>query len=211
NKVLVAKPHTKTPYELLHGRTPSVGFIRPFGCLVTILNTLDSLGKFDGKVDEEFLVGYTVSSKAFRVFNIITRIVQETLHVNFLENKPNVADNGPIWLFDIDTLTKTMNYQSVTVGFTNPQNIDGDVAFDEKEPEFDEKKPESEVNVSPSSSAQSKKQDDKTKREAKGKSHVKSFTGYRYLSAVFEDFSNNSINEVNAAGTLVPTVGANFP
>nr|GEV76938.1 hypothetical protein [Tanacetum cinerariifolium] len=90
---------------------------------------------------------------------------------------------------------------------TNPQNSNGDAAFDEKEPEFEERKPESEVNVSPSSSAQSKKHDDKTKREAKGKSHVESLTGYRNLSAEFEDFSDNSINEVNAAGTLVPAVG----
>nr|GEV36817.1 ribonuclease H-like domain-containing protein [Tanacetum cinerariifolium] len=161
-------------------------------------------GKFDGKVDEEFLVGYFVSSKAFRVFNSRTRIVQKTLHVNFLENKPNVAGSGPTWLFDIDTLTKTMNNQPVTAcnqsnpstgvqeqfdaekareeieqqyvlfsvwssSFTNPQNTDGDAAFDEKELEFDEKKPDSEVNVSPSSSAQSKKHDNKTKSEAKGK------------------------------------------
>nr|GFB48142.1 copia protein [Tanacetum cinerariifolium] len=48
-------------------------------------------------------------------------------------------------------------------------NTDGDAAFDEKEPEFEGRKPESEVNISPSSSAQSKKHDDKTKREAKGK------------------------------------------
>nr|GFD12913.1 hypothetical protein [Tanacetum cinerariifolium] len=54
-------------------------------------------------------------------------------------------------------------------GSTNPQNTDEDATFDGKEPKFDKKKPESEVNVSPSSSAQSKKQDDKTKREAKGK------------------------------------------
>nr|GFD37007.1 hypothetical protein [Tanacetum cinerariifolium] len=59
-------------------------------------------------------------------------------------------------------------------GSINPQNIDGDADFDEKEPEFDEKKPESIVDVSPRSSAQSKKQDDKTKREDKGKSHVES-------------------------------------
>nr|GFD20258.1 retrovirus-related Pol polyprotein from transposon TNT 1-94 [Tanacetum cinerariifolium] len=53
------------------------------------------LGKFQGKVDEGFLVGYSVCSKAFRVFNSRTRIVQETLHVNFMENKPNVAGSGP--------------------------------------------------------------------------------------------------------------------
>nr|GEV84433.1 retrovirus-related Pol polyprotein from transposon TNT 1-94 [Tanacetum cinerariifolium] len=101
-------------------------------------------GKFDGKVDEGFLVGYSVSSKAFRVFKSRTRIVQETLHVNFLENKPNVAD----------------------------------AAFDKKDPEFQGKKPESEVNVSLSK---------------------------------FEDFSDNSINEDNAAGTLVPAVGKLSP
>nr|GEU35875.1 uncharacterized mitochondrial protein AtMg00810-like [Tanacetum cinerariifolium] len=82
---------------------------------------------------------------------------------------------------------------------TNPQNTNGDAAFDGKEHEFDAKKPESEVIVSPSSSAQSKKQDDKTKREAKGKSPVESFIGYKDLSAEFEDCSDNSINEVNAA------------
>nr|GEZ01199.1 ribonuclease H-like domain-containing protein [Tanacetum cinerariifolium] len=49
NRVLVTKPHNLTLYELLHGRTPSIGFMRPFGCYVTILNTLDPLGKFQGK------------------------------------------------------------------------------------------------------------------------------------------------------------------
>nr|GEV49505.1 hypothetical protein [Tanacetum cinerariifolium] len=209
NRVLVTKPYNKTPYELLHGRTPSIGFMRPFGYFVTILNTLDSLGKFKGKVDEGFLVGYSVSSKAFRVFNSRTRIVQETLHVNFLENKPNVVGSGPTWLFDIDTLTKTMNYQPVTTGNqSNPtagfqDKFDAEKAGEESdqqyEPEFDEKKPESEVNVSPSGSAQSKKQDDKTKREDKGKSLIESFIGYINLSAELKDYSDNSINKVNVA------------
>nr|GEU97850.1 ribonuclease H-like domain-containing protein [Tanacetum cinerariifolium] len=206
SRVLVTKPHNKTPYELLHGRTPSIGFMRPFGYPVTILNTLDSLDKFNGKVDEGFLVGYYVSSKAFRVFNSRTRIVQETLHVNFLENKPNVAEKAgeesdqqyvlfPVW----------------SSGFTNPQNTDEDAAFDGKEPDFDAKKSESEVIVSPSSSALSRKQDDKTKRQAKGKSPVESFIGYKDLNVEFKDYSDNSINEVNAAGTLVPTVGQISP
>nr|GEY24803.1 putative ribonuclease H-like domain-containing protein [Tanacetum cinerariifolium] len=126
-----------------------------------------------------------------------TRVVQETLHVNFMENNPNITGSGPTWLLDIDSLTRTMNYQLVTTGnqtnpsagfqdkfdaekageefdqqyvlfpvwsfgYTNPQNYDGDAAFEGKEHDFDAKKPESEVNVSPSSSAQSRKQDDKT-------------------------------------------------
>nr|GEX51249.1 hypothetical protein [Tanacetum cinerariifolium] len=220
NRVLVTKPQNKTLYELLHGRTPSIGFIRPFGCPVTIFNTLDSLGKFDWKVDEGFLVGYSISSRSFRVFNSRTRIVQETFHVNFLENKPNVAGSDPTWLFNIDTLTKTMNYQPVTAGNqSNPSagvqenfdNTDGDASFNEKEPEFERRKPESEVNVSLSSSAQSKKHDDKTKREANDKSLVESLTGYRNLSAEFDDFSDNIINEDNATGTLVPAVGELSP
>ncbi|GJW80353.1 ribonuclease H-like domain-containing protein [Tanacetum coccineum] len=67
NRVLVVKPHNKTPYELFHGRTPTLSFMRPFGCPVTILNTIDHLGKFDGKADEGFFVGYSLNSKAFRI------------------------------------------------------------------------------------------------------------------------------------------------
>nr|GEW47089.1 putative reverse transcriptase, RNA-dependent DNA polymerase [Tanacetum cinerariifolium] len=92
--------------------------------------------------------------------------------------------SGPTWMFDIDTLTKTMNYQPVT-------NTNDGAAFGGKKPEF-------KVHVSPSS---------KTKREAKGKSHVESSTRYKNLSAEFEYFFDNSINEVNAADSLVPAVG----
>nr|GEV45158.1 ribonuclease H-like domain-containing protein [Tanacetum cinerariifolium] len=123
--------------------------INDYSSLVTILNTLDSLGKIDRKVDEGFLVGYS--------------------------------------------------------------NTDEDASFDEKEPEFKGRKPESDVNVFPSSSAQSKKHDNKTKREAKGKSHVESLTRYRNLSVEFEDFFDNSINEDNAVGTLVLVVGQLSP
>ncbi|GJX92232.1 hypothetical protein Tco_0345558 [Tanacetum coccineum] len=94
----------------------------PFGCPVTILNTIDPLGKFDGKAEEGFLVGYYVNSKAFRVFNSQTRKVEENLHVNFLENKPNVAGQGPNWLFEIDSLINSMNYQPVTAGNQTNKN-----------------------------------------------------------------------------------------
>nr|GEY85813.1 ribonuclease H-like domain-containing protein [Tanacetum cinerariifolium] len=119
--------------------------------------------------------------------------------------------SGPTWLFDIDTLTKTMNYQPVTAsnqsnpstgfqdkfdaekageesdqkyvlfpvcfsGSTNSQNTDGDAAFDEKEPEFNEKKPESQVNVSPRSSVQSKKHDDKKRVRLKARVLTNTFS-----------------------------------
>ncbi|GJR93997.1 ribonuclease H-like domain-containing protein [Tanacetum coccineum] len=126
----VIKPHNKTLYELLHGRPPSISFVRPFGCPVTILNTLDPLGKFDGKADEGFLVGYSINSKAFRVFNTRTRKVEENLHITFLENKPNVAGSGPDWLFDIDLLTNSMNYELVIAGNQTNRNAEDAVADD---------------------------------------------------------------------------------
>ncbi|GKC53982.1 hypothetical protein Tco_1076727 [Tanacetum coccineum] len=85
--------------------------MRPFGCPVTILNTVDHLGKFDGKANEGFFVGYSINSKAFRVLNSRSRIVKENMHVQFSENTPNIAGSGPNWLFDIDALTKSMNYK----------------------------------------------------------------------------------------------------
>nr|GEU60750.1 hypothetical protein [Tanacetum cinerariifolium] len=87
NRVLVNKSQNKTPYELFNNRIPAIGFLRPFGCHVMILNTLDHLGKFDAKADEGCFIGYSLSSKAFRVFNKRTKKVEENLHVDFLETK----------------------------------------------------------------------------------------------------------------------------
>ncbi|GKE84755.1 putative ribonuclease H-like domain-containing protein, partial [Tanacetum coccineum] len=88
NRVLVIKPYNKTPYELFLGRRPTLSFMRPFGCPVTILSTIDNLGKFDRNADEGFFVGYSTNSKAFRVFNSRTRIVEENLYVQF-KNQSN--------------------------------------------------------------------------------------------------------------------------
>nr|GEW98669.1 putative ribonuclease H-like domain-containing protein [Tanacetum cinerariifolium] len=138
------------------------------------------IGKFQGKVDEGFLVGYSVCSKAFRVFNSRTRIIQETLHVNFLENKPNVAGEEvnqtyvlfPMW----------------SAGSTNPQNNDKDAAFNGKEHDIAAKKPESVVILSSSSSAQSRKQYDQTKKKDNGK-----------IPTVGQNFLNSS-NNFSVAG-----------
>nr|GEV98016.1 putative ribonuclease H-like domain-containing protein [Tanacetum cinerariifolium] len=193
NRVLVTKPHNKTPYELLHGRTPSIGFIRPFGCPVTILNTLDPLGKFQGNVDEGFLVGYSVCSKAFSVFNSRTHIIQETLHVNFLENKPNVVGTGPTWLFNIDSLAGTMNYHLV-----NARNqTNSGVGFQDK---FAAEKAGEEVDQSYMlflvwSAGSTNPHNNAEDAAFDGKEH---------------DFDvKKPDNEVNAAGSIVLTVGQN--
>ncbi|GJY86739.1 putative reverse transcriptase domain-containing protein, partial [Tanacetum coccineum] len=84
--------------------------------------------KFDGKSNEGFFVGYSINSKAFRVFNTRTRKVEENLHITFLENKPNVTWSGPDWLFDIDLLTNSMNYKPVTAGNQTNKNVVADDA-----------------------------------------------------------------------------------
>ena len=81
NRVRVTKPQNKTPYELIFCVKPEISYIRPFRCHVTILDTLSMLGKFDAKSDEGFLVGYSLTSKAYRVYNLVTKRVVETLHV----------------------------------------------------------------------------------------------------------------------------------
>ncbi|GJR26926.1 putative ribonuclease H-like domain-containing protein [Tanacetum coccineum] len=88
---------------LLHLRgysTPIASFMKPFECPVTILNTIDHLGKFDGKADEGFFVGYSINSKAFRVFNSRTRIVEENLHVQFIVTGNQSNDNACTKAYD---------------------------------------------------------------------------------------------------------------
>nr|GFA36428.1 hypothetical protein [Tanacetum cinerariifolium] len=97
NRVLVNKSQNKTPYEIFNGRTPVIGFLKPFGCHVMILNTLENLGKFEAKGDEGYFIGYSMSSKAFRVFNKRAIRVEKNLHVEFLENKAIEKGVGPNW------------------------------------------------------------------------------------------------------------------
>nr|GFB56047.1 putative ribonuclease H-like domain-containing protein [Tanacetum cinerariifolium] len=74
---------------------------------------------------ETYFAWYSMSSKAFRVFNKITKKVEENLHVDFLENKLIEKGAGPNWLFDINTLTISMNYVPVVVTGTSSTNISG--------------------------------------------------------------------------------------
>ncbi|GKA35972.1 putative ribonuclease H-like domain-containing protein, partial [Tanacetum coccineum] len=189
NRVLVIKPHNKTPYELIHGRPPLIDFMKPFGCPVTILNTRDHLGKFDGKADEGYFVGYSVVSKAMRVFNKRTRIVEETLNIRFLENTPNVKGNGPDWLFDVDSLTISMNYVLVVAGnqTNGPKDSEGDVGM--KPIEVDER----------GDSNKNEKDAQDTRSESE-----------RLNQREMHIEHTNSTNNINIVSTPVSTAGPSF-
>nr|GEY90472.1 hypothetical protein [Tanacetum cinerariifolium] len=175
--------------------------------------------KFQGKVDEGFLIGYSMCSKAFRVISSRTRIVQETLYVNFLKNKPNVAGAGHTWLFDIDSLSGTMNYHPVSVA----NHTNAGAGFQDS---FDAKKAREEVTQTyvlfPAWSAGSTNPQDNDKDAlVDGKEHgvdiqksvsadIHFSSRYRDLNAEFEECSNNNSNRFNASSSLVPTAGHNF-
>ncbi|KAJ9555154.1 hypothetical protein OSB04_009768 [Centaurea solstitialis] len=122
NRVLIVKSKGKTPYELFERKKPYIGFLKPFGCPCTILDTKTHLGKFESKSDDGFLVGYSSQSKALRVFNSSTRIIEESDNVKCNENTPNIPGSGPNWLFDIASLTNSLNMSyTVNTGSSTDQ------------------------------------------------------------------------------------------
>nr|GEW76084.1 putative ribonuclease H-like domain-containing protein [Tanacetum cinerariifolium] len=171
------------------------------------VKSLNPLGKFEGKVDEGFLVGYSMCSKAFRVFNSRTRFVQETFHVNFMENKSNVAGSGPAWLGE-GTHTYVL-FLVLFDGSTNSQNNNKDALINGKEHDDIQKSVSPEIHSS-SSGAQTRKQGDQTENKDKDKSLVVTITRFRDFNAEFKVCTNNSSNGVNAASSSVSTAGYNF-
>ncbi|KAI3827948.1 hypothetical protein L1987_02037 [Smallanthus sonchifolius] len=106
NRVLIVKPLNKTPYELWFQRVPYIGFLKPFGCPCTILITHGVLPKFGAKSDEGYFVGYSSQSKAYKVFNSRTRIVEESANVECREHIVCEQGKGLNWLFDIDSFSQ---------------------------------------------------------------------------------------------------------
>ncbi|KAH9669926.1 hypothetical protein KPL70_021986 [Citrus sinensis] len=92
NRVLIRPNLNKTPYELWKDRKPNIGYFKVFGCKCFVLNTKDNLGKFDPKSDVGIFLGYSNSSKTYRVYNKRTLIVEESMHVTFDESNPSSTE-----------------------------------------------------------------------------------------------------------------------
>ncbi|GJZ83141.1 retrovirus-related pol polyprotein from transposon TNT 1-94 [Tanacetum coccineum] len=86
NRSIIVKRHDKNPYEIFRERIHDINYFHVFGCPVLIHNHKDHLGKFDVMADNGYYLGYTIVSKAFRVFNARRQQVEETYHVTFDEN-----------------------------------------------------------------------------------------------------------------------------
>ncbi|GJY82735.1 retrovirus-related pol polyprotein from transposon TNT 1-94, partial [Tanacetum coccineum] len=85
NRSLIRKRHNKTPYELLHNKKPDLSYLHVFGALCYPTNDSEDLGKLKPKADIGIFVGYALAKKAYRIYNKRTRLIIETIHVDFDE------------------------------------------------------------------------------------------------------------------------------
>nr|GEW65289.1 hypothetical protein [Tanacetum cinerariifolium] len=100
NRSLVIPHHEKTPYHIINDRKPSVRFFYIFGSVCYIVKDGENLDKMKEKGDECIFVGYSNQSRAYRVFNKRTRVIMESIHVNFNElplmaSDQNSSDPAP--------------------------------------------------------------------------------------------------------------------
>ena len=104
NRVLIRSSLDKTLYELWKNHKPNISYFKVFGSKCFILNTKDNLGKFNAKSSVRIFFGYSLSSKAYRVFNKKTMVVEESIHVVFdesndsLERRENIDDDAGLEL-----------------------------------------------------------------------------------------------------------------
>ncbi|KAJ9567318.1 hypothetical protein OSB04_003284 [Centaurea solstitialis] len=94
NRTIITKRFQKTPYHIINRRVPNVKFFHVFGCRCYILNNRDNLGKFDKKADEGYFLGYSLTSKTFRVYNKRTKMVMETVYVTFDETVSMTSEHS---------------------------------------------------------------------------------------------------------------------
>ncbi|GKC64590.1 putative ribonuclease H-like domain-containing protein, partial [Tanacetum coccineum] len=179
---------------------------KPFGCHVTILNTKDHLGKFDGKADEGFFVGYSLNSKAFRVFNSRIRIVEENLHIRFSENTPNAVESGPDWLFDIDALTRTMNYEPIVADDVfRPSSNDGQKGDEgpRQESENEDQEKDDYINSTNNVNAASDGNNTNNVNAASDGNNTNNVNTARNVNTVSSTVNVVASNKVNAVGGII--------
>nr|GEV52764.1 hypothetical protein [Tanacetum cinerariifolium] len=122
NRSLVIPQHEKTPYHIINGRKPSVIFFHIFGSLCYIVGDGENLNKMKEKGDACIFMGYSTQSKGYIVYNKRTRLIVETIHVNF--------DELPQMASDHDSSDPAPQYKTVTTSLQELEMLFG-LMFDE--------------------------------------------------------------------------------
>ena len=112
NHVFIRPIIKRTPYELWKGRKPNISYFHIFRPECSILNTKDKLSKFDPKYDPGIFLGYSSMSKAYRVYNKKTQVVEETIHITFKEKKKDFNQNVQDLEEDMENLSLNNNSQN---------------------------------------------------------------------------------------------------
>ncbi|KAI3771637.1 hypothetical protein L6452_02803 [Arctium lappa] len=172
NRATIVKRFQKTSYELIHNRKPNIKYFHVFGCRCYILKDREYLGKFDKKADEGKFIGYSLASKAFRVFNLRTRTIQESINITFDDNKSSEQQESSSQIFES---SRESELNKIFEDFFDDENI-SEVIFRERQGENSEEPQEtgttlsgpSELtpSVSPNTDQQSESEDDHEVSEA---------------------------------------------
>ena len=125
NRLYLQKFLGKTSYELLNGKKPDISFFRVFGCKCYIYKKRQHLGKFQRRCDIGFLVGYSLKSKAYRVFNHATGLVEETYDVEFDESNGSQGAHENLDDVGDEPLREAM--KNIPVGDIKPKDDEDDV------------------------------------------------------------------------------------
>nr|GFB47614.1 integrase, catalytic region, zinc finger, CCHC-type, peptidase aspartic, catalytic [Tanacetum cinerariifolium] len=130
NQSIIRLRHGNTPYELLHSKLPDLSFFHVFGALCYPTNNSENLGKLQPKADIGIFIGYAPTKKAFRIYNRRTRLIVETIHVDFDEltamaTEQSIDQDAPS---PSKSLTPTETQSSVILQDVGNDNLDMEVA-----------------------------------------------------------------------------------
>nr|GEX91835.1 hypothetical protein [Tanacetum cinerariifolium] len=122
NRSLVIPRHEKIPYHIINDRKPLVKFLRIFGSVCYIVRDGENLDKMKEKGDECIFVGYSTQSRAFRVFNKRTRVIMESIHVNF-DELPHMASVQISYDPAPECQTMALEHDSLSLGRKCQENV----------------------------------------------------------------------------------------
>jgi hypothetical protein len=111
----------KTPYELLNGRKPNIAYFQIFGYKYYILKKGTRLSKFKNKCDEGFLLGYSTTSKAYRVWNLASSTLEEVHDVEF--NETNSSQEGDENLDNVRGTQLANAMKKMDIGDIRPRDV----------------------------------------------------------------------------------------
>nr|GFC01037.1 hypothetical protein [Tanacetum cinerariifolium] len=114
NRSLVIPRHEKTPYHIINDQKPSVKFFNIFGSVCYIFRDGENLDKMKEKGDECIFLGYSTQSKAYRVFYKRTRVIMESIHVNF-DELPQMASDQISSDLAPECQTTALNHDSLSL------------------------------------------------------------------------------------------------